>query len=833
MSAYSDCRLFGISLPSSPIASEPLGHTHMLSVISRVSNDDKISLRDIARERVDIISEKMHNLPDEFLQELKNGLRVILHGANGSQHRDEVFILKKLVQNRSDLTANTLIEAHRVQLEILVAINTGIQGFLHPSISLSRTTLIEIFVYKSCINIPCLHQLRADNCIFEKCVNGYGFCYICMCMICSKFELERNTCGWIKCDFCYHWSHTDCAILEELVCMGVCTKKGAGPSEMVFRCQSCNSTSELLGWVEEAFQLFAKSWDGKALIRELDIVSRIFRGSTDPKGRILFRKCNDLKQKLKSAKVEYEAAYREILKVFQDADGYAQLVLGSCATEGLLFSRSSSLSLSALFNFPNLRLRLPLSIYFIRFLQLGTHASPKSRHDCGLFGISLLSSPIAAVSRSEVASEPLGHTHMLPVIPRVSNADKISIRDIARERVGIISEKMLHLPDKFLQELKNGLRVILAGANGSQNRDEFFILKKLVQNRSDLTADTLIGTHRVQLEILVAINTGIQGFLHPSISLSRTTLIEIFVYKRCINIPCLHQLPVDDCTCEKCVNGNGFCSICMCMICSKFEFEINTCGWIECEFCCHWSHIDCAILEQLVCMGVYTKKGAGPSEMVLRCKSCNRTSELLGWVKNTFKSCAKSWDGEALIRELDVVSRIFRGSTDPKWRKIFWKCDDLKEKLKSGKVEYEAAYREIMTVFQVLTSETFSGGEGSEGLQEQQIQMQEWFPNQSCATRGLVFARNDEGLHEGSNNEMQNHKNESLYKQFQGHMNDERLYEGSSSEMQNRENEKLHKRFRGKQKICDSACSWSSLSLSSDSDTKITLSNSHDFSGPS
>ncbi|GAB4825282.1 hypothetical protein Ancab_008155 [Ancistrocladus abbreviatus] len=57
------------------------------------------------QERVDIISEKMQVLPDEFLEELKNGLRVILDGTGGSQHREEFMILQKLVQSRSELNS--------------------------------------------------------------------------------------------------------------------------------------------------------------------------------------------------------------------------------------------------------------------------------------------------------------------------------------------------------------------------------------------------------------------------------------------------------------------------------------------------------------------------------------------------------------------------------------------------------------------------------------------------------------------------------------------------------------------------------------------------------
>ena len=285
------------------------------------------------------------------------------------------------------------------------------------------------------------------------------------------------------------------------------------------------------------------------------------------------------------------------------------------------------------------------------------------------------------------------------IIRRISGADKISFRDIAGERVDIISEKMQHLPDDFLDELKNGLRVMLEGSGGSQHREEFFILQKLVHNRSDLTAKTLIRAHRVQLEILVAINTGIQAFLHPSISLSQTSLIEVFVFKRCRNIACQNQLPADDCTCEICANKSGFCNLCMCVICNKFDFEVNTCRWIGCDLCSHWTHTDCAIRDGQICMGPSVKSGGGPTEMLFRCRACNRTSELLGWVKDVFQHCAPAWEREALTRELDFVSRIFRGSEDPRGRKLFWKCEELIEKMKGGLAE-STACRVILMFFQ-------------------------------------------------------------------------------------------------------------------------------------
>ncbi|MBA0579400.1 OBERON-like protein [Gossypium raimondii] len=300
------------------------------------------------------------------------------------------------------------------------------------------------------------------------------------------------------------------------------------------------------------------------------------------------------------------------------------------------------------------------------------------------------------------------------VIRRVSSADKITLRDIARERVDVISEKMHRLPDEFLDELKNQLKAILEGNGGSQNREEFLILQKLVQSRSDLTAKTLIRAQRAQLEILVAINTGIQAFLHPNISLSQTSLIEVFVYKRCRNIACQNQLPADDCTCELCANRNGFCNLCMCVICNKFDFEVNTCRWIGCDLCSHWTHTDCAIRDGQICMGPSVKSGSGPTEMLFRCRACNRTSELFGWVKDVFQHCAPAWDREALMRELDFVSRIFRGSDDPRGKKLFWKCEDLLEKMRGGQAE-STACRSILIFFQELDMDSPTSLENGEG----------------------------------------------------------------------------------------------------------------------
>ncbi|WZY98878.1 hypothetical protein YC2023_071207 [Brassica napus] len=39
---------------------------------------------------------------------------------------------------------------------------------------------------------------------------------------------------------------------------------------------------------------------------------------------------------------------------------------------------------------------------------------------------------------------------------------------------------------------------------------------------------------------------------------------------------------------------------------------------------------------------------------------------LLGWIEDVFQKCTPNWDRESLIKELDFVSRILRGSEDPR-----------------------------------------------------------------------------------------------------------------------------------------------------------------------
>jgi PHD - plant homeodomain finger protein len=140
------------------------------------------------------------------------------------------------------------------------------------------------------------------------------------------------------------------------------------------------------------------------------------------------------------------------------------------------------------------------------------------------------------------------------------------------------------------------------------------------------------------------------------------------------------------CRCETCTSRKGFCNLCMCVICNKFDFEVNTCRWIGCDFCSHWTHTDCAIRVNQIGSG-QVKSGLGQAEMLFRCQACQRASELLGWVRDVFQQCAPGWDRDALIKELDFVCKIFRMSEDPRGRKLFFKCGSLIEQMRSGVAE--------------------------------------------------------------------------------------------------------------------------------------------------
>ncbi|MCO5583120.1 hypothetical protein L7F22_037028 [Adiantum nelumboides] len=299
------------------------------------------------------------------------------------------------------------------------------------------------------------------------------------------------------------------------------------------------------------------------------------------------------------------------------------------------------------------------------------------------------------------------------VIHRVGSSDKLTLKDIACGLIDVIAERMHAQPDEVSEELKAELREILNGTGGLPQREEFVLLQSYILNRRDVFPESLVQANRNQLQIMVALKTGIPVFLLPNISVTQSILIEVFFHKRCRNMACQSQLPGDECTCEVCCTKSGFCNVCMCTICSKFDFDVNTCRWIGCDVCSHWTHTDCAIRVGQVTMGVSPKGSGGSQGMLFNCRACKNTSELLGWVKDVFNNCAADWEVGEIAKEVDCVHRIFLRSEDVKGKRLLRKSEELLERLKNG-VDGRIVCGEMQRFFQELEAEDLEEGKGED-----------------------------------------------------------------------------------------------------------------------
>ncbi|GFS31213.1 class I heat shock protein, putative [Actinidia rufa] len=74
---------------------------------------------------------------------------------------------------------------------------------------------------------------------------------------------------------------------------------------------------------------------------------------------------------------------------------------------------------------------------------------------------------------------------------------------------------------------------------------------------------------------------------------------------------------------------------------------------------------------------------SGTTEMQFHCLGCGHASEMFGFVNDVFMSFAKDWDLETLMKELDCVREIFRGSEDYKGKKLHVMADRMLSKLES------------------------------------------------------------------------------------------------------------------------------------------------------
>jgi len=58
------------------------------------------------------------------------------------------------------------------------------------------------------------------------------------------------------------------------------------------------------------------------------------------------------------------------------------------------------------------------------------------------------------------------------------------------------------------------------------------------------------------------------------------------------------------------------------------------------------------------------------TEMQFHCAACGHPSEMFGFVKEVFRTCARQWRIEMLVRELQYVERIFSASDDVRGKRV-------------------------------------------------------------------------------------------------------------------------------------------------------------------
>ncbi|GMJ09629.1 TITANIA 1 [Hibiscus trionum] len=256
---------------------------------------------------------------------------------------------------------------------------------------------------------------------------------------------------------------------------------------------------------------------------------------------------------------------------------------------------------------------------------------------------------------------------------KISRPEKI-LCEIMSESIVSMAQTMQELPEETLELTKEYLRNLISTP---EKKVELVGLQNRLETRSDLTKETLSKCHKDQLEILVAVRTGLESFLSGKIRLPMTDLIEICLFMRCRNLNCKSLLPVDDCDCKICSTNKGFCSSCMCPICLNFDCASNTCSWIGCDVCSHWCHAACGMQKNLIKPGPSLKGPSGTTEMQFHCIGCGHASEMFGFVKDVFLCCAKEWSPETLIKEIDCVRKIFMASDDSRGKDLHIKADEL------------------------------------------------------------------------------------------------------------------------------------------------------------
>ncbi|XP_057807738.1 LOW QUALITY PROTEIN: protein OBERON 4 [Salvia miltiorrhiza] len=238
---------------------------------------------------------------------------------------------------------------------------------------------------------------------------------------------------------------------------------------------------------------------------------------------------------------------------------------------------------------------------------------------------------------------------------------------IVSEPIHTMARRFNDMNAKHVPSIKEFARDIISNPG---KQWQLSALQKALQKRSDITLDMLLNANRTQLEILVALKTGLREFVLQKDDIASSDLAEIFLNMRCRNLNCRSLLPVDECDCKICSQRSDFCRDCMCLVCSKFDMASNTCSWVGCDVCLHWCHADCGLRESHIRNGRSASGAQGTTEMQFYCVACDHPSEMFGFVKEVFQNFVKEWTPENLSRELEYVRRIFYASEDVRGKQL-------------------------------------------------------------------------------------------------------------------------------------------------------------------
>ncbi|OVA03865.1 Protein OBERON [Macleaya cordata] len=288
---------------------------------------------------------------------------------------------------------------------------------------------------------------------------------------------------------------------------------------------------------------------------------------------------------------------------------------------------------------------------------------------------------------------------------KLSRPERI-LREIVSESIPVMAQIFQELPDDTIESTKEYLKNLI---RMPEKREEFAGLQNRLERRSDLTFELVSKSQEAQLDILVAVKTGLANYLIGENRLPTSELVEIFLLSRCRNVNCKSLLPIEDCDCKICSSKKGFCSACMCPVCFNFDSASNTCSWVGCDACSHWCHAVCGIQMNLIKPSPRLGGPTGTTEMQFHCLGCGHASDMYGFVKDVFTHCAKDWGLETLIKELDCVKKIFRGSEDSKGKELQNKAEEMLSKLENKLISPSDACNLILQFFKYGGGLEFSG----------------------------------------------------------------------------------------------------------------------------